>query len=76
MIMDLDSVVITATSYKLDGGGNEYRGGGARFSQPVQTSPGAHPASYATNTGSFAGVKRPRRGFNHPLHLATRLKKE
>ena len=30
---------------------------GARFSVPVQTSPGAHPASCAMGTGSFPGVK-------------------
>jgi len=27
-------------------------------------------------TGSFSGVKRPRRGVDHPPHLAPRLKKE
>jgi len=30
-------------------------------SAPVQTGPGAHPASYTMGTGSFPGVKRPRR---------------
>jgi len=30
---------------------------GARFSAPVQTGPGAHPASCTTGTGSFPGVK-------------------
>ena len=29
----------------------------ARFSAPVQTGPGAHPASYTMGTGSFPGVK-------------------
>ena len=29
----------------------------ARFSAPVQTGPGAHPASCAMGTGSFPGVK-------------------
>ena len=29
----------------------------ARFSAPVQTGPGAHPASCTKGTGSFAGVK-------------------
>ena len=49
----------------------------AKFSAPVQTGPGAHPASYAMDTGSFPGVKRPGRGVDHPpLHLAPRLKKE
>jgi hypothetical protein len=31
--------------------------GGTRFSAPVQTGPGAHPASYTTDTGSFPGGK-------------------
>ena len=30
---------------------------GARFSTPVQTDPGAHPASCTMVTGSFPGVK-------------------
>jgi len=30
---------------------------GARFSVPVQTGPGAHPASCTMGTGSFPGVK-------------------
>ena len=30
---------------------------GARFSAPIQTSPGAHPASCTIGTGSFSGVK-------------------
>jgi len=29
----------------------------ARFSAPVQTGPGAHPASCTMGTGSFPGVK-------------------
>jgi hypothetical protein len=29
---------------------------------PIQTCPGAHPASYTMDTGSFPGVKRPGRG--------------
>jgi hypothetical protein len=29
---------------------------GARFSAPVQTGHGAHPASYTMGTGSFPGV--------------------
>jgi len=38
------SVVGIATGYGLDGPGIEFRWG-ARFSAPVQTGPGAHPAS-------------------------------
>jgi len=50
--------------------------GGARFSAPVQTGPGAHPASYIMGAGSFPGVKRPECGVDHPPHLAPRLNKE
>ena len=32
-------------------------GGGARFSAPVQTGPGAHPASCTMGTGSFLWLK-------------------
>ena len=39
---------------------------GERFSAPVQTGPGAQPASYTMGTVSFLGVKRPRRGVDHP----------
>ena len=50
---------------------------GARFSAPVKTGPGAHPASYTMGTESFPGVKRPGRGLDHtPPHIAPRLKKE
>ena len=38
----------------------------ARFSAPVQTSPGAHPAFYTIRTGSFLGVKRQGCGVEHP----------
>jgi hypothetical protein len=36
-----------------------------RFSAPVQTGPGAHPAPYTMDTGSYPGVKRPRRGVSY-----------
>jgi hypothetical protein len=49
---------------------------GARFSAPVHTGPGSHPASSTMVTGSFPGVKRPGRGVDHPPHLVPRLKKE
>ena len=39
---------------------------GARFSAPVHTGPGAHPAFCTMDTGSFLGVKRPGRGVDHP----------
>ena len=65
-----------ATRYGLYGPGMESRWGRARFSSSVQTGPGVHPASYTIGTGSFQGVKWPGRGFDHPPHLAPRLKKE
>ena len=71
-----DSSVGIATRYGLDGPGVKSRWRGARFSAPVQTGPGAHPASCTMGTGSFPGVKRPGRGVHHPPHLAPRLKKE
>jgi hypothetical protein len=61
-----------ATRYGLDGRGIESQRG-ARFSAPVQTGPGAHPASYTMATGSFPGVKRPGCGVDYPPHLAPRL---
>jgi hypothetical protein len=42
---------------------------------PVQTGPGAHPASCVMGTGSFPRVKRPGRGVNHPPHLTPSLEK-
>ena len=39
---------------------------GARFSAPVQTCPGAHPASCTIGTGSFPEVKQPGRGADYP----------
>ena len=50
------SSVGIATGYGLDGPGIEFRWG-ARFSAPVQTGPGAHPATCTMGTGSFPGVK-------------------
>ena len=46
----------------------------ARFSVPVQTVPGAHPASYTMGTGSFPGVKRPGRGVDHPPSSSAEVK--
>jgi hypothetical protein len=44
-----------ATDYGLDSQGTESRWG--RDFLPVQTGPGAHPASCTVGTGSFLGVK-------------------
>jgi hypothetical protein len=38
---------------------------GTRFSAPVQSGPGAHPASCTVGIGSLPGAKRPERGFGH-----------
>jgi len=71
--MGRDNAVGIATRYGLDGPG--LNPGAGRFSAPVQTGPGAHPVSYTVGTGSFLGVKRSRRGVDHPPHLAPRLKR-
>ena len=60
-----DSSVGIANRYGLDGPWIESRWG-ARSSPPVQTGPGAHPASYTRATKSFPGGKRPGRGVDHP----------
>jgi len=49
---------------------------GARFSVPVQTGPGAHPAYYTMGIGSFPGVKRPGRGVDHPPTSSTEVKEK
>ena len=54
-----DGSVGIVTGYGLDGPGIGSRWG-ARFSAPVQTGPGAHPASCTMGTGSFPGVKSDR----------------
>jgi hypothetical protein len=70
-----DSSVGTATRYGLDGPGIESRWvGETRFSSPIQTGPGAHPASHTMGTGSFPGVKRPGRGVDHPPPSSAEVK--
>ena len=49
------SSVGIATDYGLDGPGIESRCG--RDFPPVQTGPGAHPASFKMSTESFPGVQ-------------------
>jgi len=70
-----DTVVSIAARYGLDGPGIESQWE-ARYSAPVQTCPGAHPAYYTMGTVSFPGVKELARGVEHPPHLSPRLKKE
>jgi len=61
-----------ATGYGLDGPGIE-SWWGARFSAPVQTGSGAHPASCKMGTGSFPGVKSGRGVTLTPHHLLVPL---
>jgi len=70
---DRDSSVGIATGYGLDGPGIESRCR-ARFSAPVQTGLGAHPASYTVGTRSFPEVKRPGRGVDHSLPSSAEIK--
>jgi len=53
VIVGRDSSVGIATCYGLDGPVTESRWG-ERYSAPVQTGPGAHPASYKMGTGSLS----------------------
>ena len=71
--MGRDSSVGIATGYGLDGKGIKSRWG-ARFSAPVQTASGAHPASYTMGTGSFPGVKWPGRGDDRPNTTTAEVK--
>ena len=64
--MGRDFSVGRATRYWLDGPGIEFRWW-TKFSLPVQTGPGAHPASCTTGTGSFPGVNRTGCGADHPF---------
>jgi len=45
-----------------------------RFSAPVQTGSGAHPATYTLGAGSFPGLKRPGRGVDHPSLSSSEVK--
>jgi hypothetical protein len=71
--MGWDSSVSIATRYGLDGLGNESQCG-PRFSAPIQTGPGALPASYTMGTRSFTGVKRPGHGVDNPPPSSVEIK--
>jgi hypothetical protein len=69
-----DSSVGIATRHGLDGPGIE-SWCTARFSAPVQTGSGTHPASYTMGTGSFfQGVKGPWRGVGHLIPTSAEVK--
>ena len=62
--MGRDNSVGIATRYGLEAPGIKLRLG-ARFSSPVQSGPGAYPASCTIGTGSFQGLKRQKRSAKH-----------
>ena len=64
------SVYRLATGWTVRGSNT----GGARFSAPVLTGPGAHPAFCTRGTGSFPGVKRPGRVVDHPFPSSAEVK--
>jgi len=47
---------------------------GEKFFTHVQTGPGAYPAFYTTDTGSFPGVKWLGCGVNHPPPSSSKVK--
>jgi len=61
-----DSVVSLVTRYRLHGMGIK--------SLSIRTGPGAHPASYTMGTGCFVGVKRLKRGIDHPSPSSAEVK--
>ena len=72
--MGWDSVVSIVTQYRLDDPGIE-SWWGARFFAPIQSGPGAHPASYTMGTGSFqGGGKQPGHGVHHPPPSSAEVK--
>ena len=58
LIMCIHSYRLAAQSLRAGRSGDRIPVG-SRFSEPVQTGPGAHPTFYTKVTGSFPGVKRP-----------------
>ena len=59
---------LTNTAHRIISHNNSF------LSAPLQTGPGAHPASYTMCTGSFPGVKQPRRSVEHPHPSSTAVK--
>jgi len=45
-----------------------------RFSAPVQTGPGAHPASYTMDTGCSSGIKQPVSGIDQSSPSSAEVK--
>jgi hypothetical protein len=73
--MGRDSVVGKVIRYGMDGPKSNPGGGEIFRTLPVR--PWCPPSLlYNGYRVSFLGVKRPGRGFDHPPHIAPRLKKE
>jgi hypothetical protein len=68
-----DSSVGIVTRYGVDSPEIESRWE-ARFSAPVHTGPGPHPASCTMGTGSFLGVKRRGSGVDHTHSSSAKVK--
>ena len=47
---------------------------GARFSVPIQTGAGAHPASHTMGTASFPVIKQPGHVVDHPPPYSAEVK--
>jgi hypothetical protein len=60
------------TRYGLDGPGIKSGGGEIFRTRPDR--PWGPPSPYTTGTWSFPGVKRPRRGVDHPTLSSTKVK--
>ena len=61
-------------SLRVGRSGSRIPVGGGTISVPVQTGPGDHQAPYTIGIGSFPGVMRPGRGFDHPPPSSTQVK--
>ena len=72
--MGLDSVVSWYSNSLQAGRSGDQIPVGARYPAPIQTGPGAHPASYTKGTGSFPAVKQLGRGIEHPPTSSTDVK--
>jgi hypothetical protein len=73
--MGWNSSVGIATGYGVDGPVDRIPVG-ARFFAHVQSGHGVHPASCTMGAESFPGVKRPRRGAEHPSPCSAEVTNE
>ena len=70
------SSVGIVTHYRLDDSGIEFRWGGGEIFRTCPYQPWGPPSLLYNGYRVLPGVKRPRRGGDHPPHVAPRLKKE